>query len=177
LRDVVRAVQIELKKKLEDLRKQLAASRERLKPQPLPDLPMLYLHARSEHDAAWREIRDELSSRAYVWPAALPPPIDDDALEEKQRAERRKHWAECSGVVLLRAHPDDKLQLEVMAAIRDLQWVHQAKRRRIPWAIVDRVGGQLPVPPNFPARRITTTDPHWADELIRALRHDAGAAP
>ena len=64
-----------------------------------------------------------------------------------------------------------------MAAIRDRQRLYQEKRRHIPWAIVDRVGGQLPVPPNFPARRITTTDPHWADELIRALRHDAGAAP
>ena len=54
-----------------------------------------------------------------------------------------------------------------MAFYTDLQRLYQTTQRRLPWAIVDRVGGALPLADRFRVPRLTDDDwPQRIPELI-----------
>ena len=60
-----------------------------------------------------------------------------------------------------------------MAFYRDLQQVYQATQRRLPWAIVDRVGGPLPLAERFRVPRFTGDD--WPVHVAHLLRPSPAA--
>jgi hypothetical protein len=108
-----------------------------------------------------------LDAAAVVLPEDLPAPVADDALLQRQREARLKELRECAALLLLRASDSDNFRAELMAFYRDLQQVHQATRRRLPWAIIDRVGGPLPLAERFRGPRLTGED--WPTHVVRLL--------
>jgi hypothetical protein len=170
LKDAIRAVQIELKGKLEGLRAQYEARR--IYQQATQ--PVLYLQARPHELPDWQDTRAALEPYAIVYPDSRPEPISDDALLEEQRARRLKEYAECDGLVLLHASSDETFRVEVMAAYKDRQHLFQRLHRILPWAVVDRRGD---VPPVYSAYRvpcIAASGPDWPNQLVQALGVNTG---
>jgi hypothetical protein len=170
LRNAIRDTFIELKEKLKELRKQLEARRAYQPSSQAPPIqPVVYLHAQPPDLSAWQEMRTELGVRAIVNPDSLPEPIAGDPLLQHQRDERLNEYKECDALVLLRARNDDSIRKEVMAAYKDRQRLFQKERLNIPWAIIDRVGGELPIAASYRIPRVIAAGPDWPDHLVQAL--------
>jgi hypothetical protein len=169
LNSALRQVFIEIRGKLKELRGQLEARRQLEQAATPPVQPLVYLHAQLADLQEWERTRNELSSRAIVTPDTLFEPSTDDTLHQRERMLRLKEYELCDALLLLRARPDDSMRIEVMAAYKDRQRLYQEKRLNIRWAIVDRVGGELPVAVTFRVPRVVATRPGWTDELMQAL--------
>ena len=109
-----------------------------------------------------------LDEAAVVLPDELPTLSADDALLQRQREARLKELRECAALLMLRARDSETFRFELMAFYSDLQQLYQSTQRRLPWAIVDRVGGPLPLAERFRVPRLTDEDWHRrVPELIR----------
>jgi hypothetical protein len=112
LKEAIRETQIELKGKLEELRAQFEARRVYQQAAVPPTRPVIYLQARREDLPDWQTTRSELEAHAIVNPDSLPEPVGDDALLQRHRETRLREYAECDGLVLLRAGPDEEFRLK-----------------------------------------------------------------
>jgi hypothetical protein len=186
LKEAIRKAQIELKGKLEELRLQFEARRLYQQAAVPPVQPVLYLQARREDLSYWLATRAELQPYAIVNPDSLPEPVGDDALLQQQRETRTEEYAECDGLVLIRARNDEAFRVEVMAAYKDRQRVFQKRRRNIPWAIVDRHGNRglersndrsLPVYSAYRVPCVAATDPSWPIRLVQTLGLEERSSP
>src|SRR4029077_5444701 len=138
-RDVVRKVQVQLKVRLEELRNRLQARRAKDQPASF-DRQIVYLHAHPDDREAWNAAVTLLDDAAVVLPDELPTLAADDALLQRQREARLKGRRECAALLRLRASERDNFRFELMSFYTDLQRLYQGTQRRLPWAIVDRVG-------------------------------------
>lgn len=177
LKDSIRATQIELKGKLEELRVQFDARRMYQQAAIPPVQPVLYLQAGYQNLLDWQTTRHELESHAIINPDSLPESVGDDALFQRQRQIRLAEYAECDGLVLLRSRPDEAFHIEVMAAYKDRQRLFQQRRRNIPWAIVDRSAGAPSVYSSYRVPCVVATESDWPKSLVRALQLDAKPLP
>jgi hypothetical protein len=165
--DVVRKAMIQIKGRLEELRRLLEARRAFAAEVPL-DRQIVYLHAHPTDRKAWEAAVVLLDQAAIVLPDDLPAPAADDALLQRRREVRLKELRECAALLMLRASDSESFRFELMAFYRDLQQVYQATRRRLPWAIVDRVGGPLPLAERFRVPRLTGDD--WPAHVARMVQ-------
>jgi hypothetical protein len=94
-----------------------------------------------------------------------------------QRERRREHYGLCNAIVLLRARPDSMIELLVMATYMDRRQLFQDRRINIPWAMIDHIGGDLPIATTYRIPRVITASDSWPDELVRALDLDANPSP
>ena len=129
---------------------------------------MIYLHAHPTDRQAWEAAVALLDQNAVVMPEELPTPAADDALLQRQRDARLAELRECAALLLLRGSDSETFRAELMAFYRDLQQVYQTTRRRLPWAIVDRIGGPLPLAERFRVPRLTGDD--WPAHVAQLLR-------
>jgi hypothetical protein len=174
LKDIIREVQIELNAKLKEFRAQLENRHQYQQAAVPPVRPVVYLQAKKQDLPDWQTIRIALEPHAIVNPDSLPEPVGDDTLLQRQRETRLKEYAECDGLVLLRAGSDETFRIEVMAAYKDRQRLFQQHRRSIPWAIVDRRGDAPPVYSAYHVPCVAATSPDWPRRLVRALGLEAG---
>ncbi|MBV9882664.1 MAG: toll/interleukin-1 receptor domain-containing protein [Sphingomonadaceae bacterium] len=154
----------------------------------IPDLDRksVYLQAECENVAAWSRIRDKLSTLVLVNPSELKNAVSSSGQDEAApsllttyEARRRNLLRFCNGLVLLRAKPDDDMDLQLMAARYDLSTLRQAFRQTIPWAMVDEVdeaGGEPAALRNFEITRIPTSLPDWPERVVGALGFAAAHA-
>jgi hypothetical protein len=170
LNDALRKVHIELKGKLEQLRAQYQARRVYEQTTVPPIQPVLYLQARRQNLPDWQAVRAALEPYAIVNPDGLPEPVGEDALLQQQRQRRLEEYAECDGLVLLHASPDETLRVEIMAAYKDRQHLYQQRHRILPWAIVYRHGALPPVYSAYRVPCVDATSPDWPNQLIHVLR-------
>jgi hypothetical protein len=169
LKDAIRGVQIELISKLKELRVQLENRRHYQRAAVPPVRPVVYLQARKQDLPDWEITRVALEPHAIVNPDSLPEAIGDDALLQLQRETRLKEYAECDGLVLLRADTDETFRIDVMAAYKDRQRLFQQQRRNIPWAIVDRRGDAPSVYSAYHVPCVAASNPDWPRRLVGTL--------
>ena len=169
LKDAIRKIFIEIKGKLKELKKQIGARRLYEQTVTPPDQPVVYLHARVEDLSTWEMTRAELARTAIVNPDSLPIPIEDDALLRRHRDQRIREYSFCDAIVLLRARSDDAMRIEVMAAYKDRQQIFQDRHLNIPWAILDRIGTELPVAATYRIPRVIAKGPDWPNRLLQTL--------
>jgi len=177
LNDAIRKVHIELKGRLEQLRAQYLARRVYEQTTVPPTRPVLYLQARRQNLLDWQAVRTALEPYAIVNPDSLPEPVGEDALLQQQRQRRLEEYAECDGLVLLRASPDETFRVEIMAAYKDRQHLFQQRHRILPWAIVDRHGAMPPVYSAYRVPCVDATSPDWPNQLVHTLRPDTCRPP
>lgn len=143
-----------------------------------PDLERksIYLQAECDNVDAWTRVRDRLSPLLLVNPSELKEVVASPGTGETApsllttyEARRRNLLRFCNGLVLLRAKPDDDMELQLMAARYDRSTLRQAFRQTIPWAMVDEVGDEPAVMRNFNIARISTSLPDWPERLVGAL--------
>jgi hypothetical protein len=143
-----------------------------------PDLERKSIYLQSEYDnvAAWSRVRDRLSPLVLVNPSELKEVASSPGTGEvapslltTYEARRRNLLRFCNGLVLLRAKPDDDMDLQLMAARYDLSTLKQAFRQTIPWAMVDEVGDEPAGLKNHSITRIPTNLPDWPARLVGAL--------
>ena len=138
------------------------------------DRQIVYLHADPDDSDAWNAAVALLDEAAVVLPDQLPAMAGDDALLQRQREARLKELRECAALLLLRARDSETFRFELMASYTDLQRLYQSTQRRLPWAIVDRVGGPLPLADRFRVARLT--DDEW-HQRVKELIRPAPAGP
>ena len=80
-----------------------------------------------------------------------------------------ERYSLCDAIVLLRARSDDAMRVEVMAAYKDRQQIFQDRRLNIPWAILDKIGSELPVAATYRIPRVIANGPDWPDRLFQTL--------
>ena len=171
-KDSVRKALIQIKGRLEDLRRRLQARRAIERPTSL-DRQIVYLHAHPEDRDAWAAAVALLDESVVVLPDELPTQSGDDALLQRQREARLKELRECAALLMLRARESETFRFELMAFYTDLQRLYQSTQRRLPWAIVDRVGGPLPLADRFRVPRLTADD--WHQQVREFIRPASGA--
>ena len=170
-RTCVRKALIQIKGRLEDLRRRLQARRAIERPTSL-DRQIVYLHAHPEDRDAWdggrrtaRRVRRwccPTSCRHY--PATMPC-CSDSARRGLRNCASARRCSCCAPA------SSETFRFELMAFYTDLQRLYQSTQRRLPWAIVDRVGGPLPLADRFRVPRLTADDWHQqVRELIRPAR-------
>ena len=153
--------------RLEELRNRLQARRAKDR-QASFDRQIVYLHAHPDDRDAWNAAVALLDEAAVVLPDELPTLAGDDALLQRQREARLKELRECAALLMLRARDSETFRFELMTFYTDLQRLYQSTQRRLPWAIVDRVGGPLPLADRFRVPRLTDDDWHRrVPDLIR----------
>jgi hypothetical protein len=177
-RDLLRKALVQIKSKLEDLRGRLEARRafEReamLERNGSLDRHIVYLHAPSSDRAAWQAAVSLLDDLAVVVPDELPTAADDDALLQRHRVARLKELRECAALLMLRASNSETFRHELMTFYRDLQQLYQDTRRRLPWAIVDQVGGSLPIAERFRVPRFIDDD--WPKRVLQLWKSERDA--
>ena len=143
-----------------------------------PDLERktIYLQAEFESRDAWRRVKDRLGRLVLVNPNNLQALAEESegpdevlSLLATFDSRRRKMLRLCNGLVLLRARPDDDIEMQLLAARQDRVTLRQALRRDIPWALVDEVDDEGPELTGFTIPRVVTSSPDWPERLIGAL--------
>ena len=169
LQSAIRKVFIETKGKLKEFCKQIEARRTYEELVIPPDRPVVYLHAHVQDVLDWQVSRKELSEIAIVNPDNLVMPVNDDALFQREREQRLREYELCDAIVLLRARSADSIRVDVMAAYKDRRWLLQQRHLNIPWAILDRIGDDLPIATVYRCPRVVAKGNDWPDRLIGVL--------
>jgi TIR domain-containing protein len=145
-----------------------------------PDLERkcVYLQAETDNVDAWTRVKDALGRLVLVNPnelkgAAAAAGDDAPSLLATYETRRRNMLRYCNGLVLLRARPEDDMELQLMAARYDRATLLQAFRQNIPWALVDEVGDEGLDLRNFTIPRVPTSLPDWPERLVGALGFSA----
>ena len=129
----------------------------------------LYLSARPDHTAAWQEVRDYLAACAFeVRPDPTQQPASING--ETDPADRRlAECSECDAVLILRAAPGDWINQEIGAARVDRAMIQAEHGKRLPFLVLDRVGGTLPTAEQFKLPVIPANVPGWLMQLQAQL--------
>jgi TIR domain len=173
---------IELKGKLNALRKLLAARRRMTLSvtQRPADRPVIYLDASPEEETLWQGLKGDLREVAIVRPANLAPASGDaDPLDRERQKQRQLQFASSDGLVLLHASRGSWLEHAVATNYNDRRLLLQ-RDRNLPWAILDRVGARPPVADDYEVPCVPATSDGWQQELLAALglaKTDARSMP
>lgn len=124
----------------------------------------LYLSARPDHTPAWQEVRDYLAACGFE--IRPDPQRAAEANTEIDFADRRlAECSECDAVLILRAMPGDWINQEIAAARIDRAMIQAEYGKRLPFLILDRVGGNLPTAEQFKLPVIPANVPGWMMQL------------
>jgi len=185
----------EVKVKLEELRKQLAASRpavaqpvalpavppppvppsgsgeiKPLAPPPRPKLKaQVYLQNHSD-PVAWQQVRDGLSNMAIVAPPRMEVDPPDRSLVRTYRERRQMALVNCQGMVLVRNDPGDDTYLRVSAGYADRKVLLDTDGHDLPWVLIDGVADEGPdFLASYDLPRVTLSDADWARRALATL--------
>lgn len=179
----------EVKVKLEELRKQLAASRP-VPLQPVTAQPVavpaavpvaaskpsrkalkaqVYLQNYSD-PAAWQHVRDGLSGMAIVSPPRMEVDPPDRSLVRTYRERRQMALVNCQGMVLVRNDPGDDTYLRVSAGYADRKVLLDTDGHDLPWVLIDGVADEGPdFLASYDLPRVPLTDADWARRALATL--------
>nr|WP_295832735.1 toll/interleukin-1 receptor domain-containing protein [uncultured Azospirillum sp.] len=161
LTETTRSTFIEIKEKLREIHRRTQARRDYQERQKPPNDVVLYLQADPEDIDPWTAVRTTLMNHAIVNPESLPTSSGNASPLHTLRDQRLLEYAQCDGMVLLRARNENTLRIQVMSAFKDRQRLHQKERVNLPWVIVDKVGGPLPIADTYQVPRVETSLPDW----------------
>jgi len=143
-------------------------------PQPVTDAAkrqhvLVYLESASIEDC-WANTRKALDALVQVNPAAWVAPTVDLKERIRRRAERRAFLLECKGLVLIRAHKDDKTDLQITEAQAARNELLDAGAAAPAWVLVDWVGGAAPAMQDWAdLKRIPANTDDWPEQVRKGL--------
>lgn len=135
----------------------------------------LYLHARLDRADKWQDTRDRLIDAGFeVEPAQLTP-VGSSLLEVRRaQRDRLEQLGKCHGLLVLRADPADEITADIEACQADRADV-EAGGRRLPCAVLDLVGGEVPTAAAFAMEVLPGCGAGWLAGVQRWL--DRAHAP
>jgi hypothetical protein len=104
--------------------------------------PVVYLHARTEHAAAWEKANDELSTGGFTVLPTEPDTIAQSPEQAQQvRSQRIETLANCDALLLLGSADGRALDSDLLAVGRHERQLARARwNRLLPCALLDTVG-------------------------------------
>ena len=125
-------------------------SRKALKAQVKPDKqsiggkPRLYLHAAIGREDAWKSTRERLEEADFEIESAQLTAAGNSLLEVRRaQRERLAKLNTCHGLLVLLSDPTEDITVDIEACQADRTDI-EAGGRRLPCAVLDTVGGEIP---------------------------------
>jgi hypothetical protein len=123
----------------------------------------LYLHARPEHAEAWEKAKRSLEDYGFkVKPDAPVKPVSTDRSVDEARRARLKAAKDCDALLILRPESGSWIEHEIATTGHNERMEIEALfDKRLPCAIIDRVGGDVPMAERFGIDIVSATGPGW----------------